>query len=223
MAKREEEFIVQEYNERNNMCTRLGISDKTAKDRETMFENTPMLYREDEHYICPGIEGWQSRYYKIAFGEEATPIFLKKICINYLEGLEWVFKYYTEGCVHWRWKYKYSYPPLLSDLVKYIPQFETDFFIDNIKIASEEQKNRMGTRYREPYKPIEQLVYVLPSIYHYLLPRHIRTKLENEKYRDLFPKNARDMKFQWMFCRYFWECHLTTEEIPQHIIENICS
>ena len=59
-----------------------------------------------------------SRYYKELFDididdESETT----EICLNYLEGLEWNFKYYIEGCPDWRWCYKYKYPPLLRRFI----------------------------------------------------------------------------------------------------------
>ena len=56
---------------------------------------------------------------------------VEKISLNYLSGLEWVFKYYTNVCSDWKWKYNYNYPPLFVDLIKYIPEHDFDF-ITNI-------------------------------------------------------------------------------------------
>ena len=79
----------------------------------------------------PVKEGWNYRYYKTLFECEPTPERVKQICMNYMEGLEWTFKYYRSSCPDWRWKYNYSYPPLLSDLLKHIPYFDTTFIKQN--------------------------------------------------------------------------------------------
>jgi hypothetical protein len=73
-------------------------------------ERPPELSRELERYINPESPGWQQRYYKTLFDMEIDDERRKQICLNYLEGLEWTFKYYTSGCPDWRWSYKYNYP-----------------------------------------------------------------------------------------------------------------
>ena len=111
---------------------------------------------------------------------------IKKICENYLQGLEWVFKYYTNDCPDWNWKYNYSYPPLLNDLIKYIPDKCFEFIINNNSV---------------PVEPETQLAYVLPYDNLHLLENY-ESFIEN--YCHLYTlKN----KYKWSFCRYFWECH----------------
>jgi hypothetical protein len=140
-----------------------------------------------ETYVNPIEHGWQQRYYKALFGSDDKP---NNVSTNYLEGLEWVFKYYTDKCVDWQWKYEYNYPPLLEDLTHSVG------------------KSAVTTKPNAPLHPHTQLCFVLPPQYlREILPTFPVTKYA--KYYDC------EYGFEWSFCRYFWEAHLTMhEEMP---------
>lgn len=204
LAKMERQAIINSVLSRRKIKFH-GKSTANMEDRQFLFENIPMLYFAKETYISPDKDGWEIRYYRMAFNEEnPTREFIKKVCINYLEGLEWVFRYYTEGCVDWKWRYSYHYPPLLTDLVQYIPDFETDFF------------GNVSKYNMQPYHPYTQLAYVVPAWNAGLMPPAVqKTMRENAKY---YPK-MEELEFEWMFCRYFWESHVKLPEIPIEKIE----
>jgi 5'-3' exoribonuclease 2 len=113
----------------------------------------------------------------------------KQICVNYLEGLEWTMKYYTSGCPDWRWCYNYDYPPLLEDLIHYVPYFDNEFIVDLKK--------------DDPVSELVQLCYVLPKQSLHMLPDKLYKQLISQKskfYKD-------DCEFSWSYCKYFWESH----------------
>ncbi len=112
LAKYEEAWMKSEYLQRNEVIIHFN------DNKEIMFNHVPMLYRATEHYINPTEPNWRMRYYSALF-DKAN---IKDVCKNYYEGLEWVYKYYTNQCYDWRWKYKYNYPPLLLDLAMYHPR-----------------------------------------------------------------------------------------------------
>ena len=207
IAKREHGFLINEFFVRDKMDGRV-FKESTMDEKLEILQNVPIIYRADEKYICPNEPYWEKRYYKVLFDNDDLPTVgsdqLKQICNNYLEGLEWVFKYYTNGCPHWRWKYNYEYPPLFSDLCKYIPHFEMDFITDSMK------KNQMNA-----FTPHVQLSYVLPGSNLHLLPPHIEQFLKM-KYADLYPDKY---DFKWAFCRYFWESHPILPEISVELLE----
>ena len=199
LSKNEHEFIVQEYDVRKKWDYLAKKSDPKHIDKdilEEMMQNAPVIYRQDETYICPFESGWESRYYS-RFFEEKDRHNQKEIAKNYLEGLEWVFKYYTNGCPDWEWKYQYIYPPLLKDLFPFIPQ------------------NKQHEYFNQPKKtavsPYVQLAYVLPRHQLHLLPDKYR-QLLLDKYDHLYP--AKNYKFKWAFCRYLWESHICLPDIP---------
>ena len=207
LANEEPRLILNEYESRHKMEKRFYATN-TQEDRINAFENIPTIYRAEEHYIQPGEPGWENRYYNVAFHLEEKPAnnaFLDEVCNNYLEGLEWTFKYYTEGCPHWRWKYNYHYPPLLVDLVKRIPNFETAYIDENSGI-------------NKPFYPNTQLAYVIPPWNHNLL-RDSRAPVLGKQ----FYVGINDLKFQWMFCKFFWESHALLPEIPLSELEKLDS
>jgi 5'-3' exoribonuclease 2 len=211
LAREEPRMIQNEYESRSKLEKRVYPT-ATEEDREIAFDNIPTIYRAEEHYICPCELGWQERYYKVAFHLDKKQMRLDKgfvdtLCNNYLEGLEWTFKYYTEGCPHWRWKYNYHYPPLFADLVERIPNFETKY-IDETKGIN------------MPFQSSTQLAYVIPPWNHHLLSDSQRRILREKDYMKYYI-NVADLQFQWMFCRYFWESHALLPEFPIQRLEQL--
>jgi 5'-3' exonuclease len=199
IAKLEKDLLINEYSVRDKFDKR-SMPASTDEEKLEVTLNLPILFRAEEKYICPTEKGWEKRYYKTLFHEEFSISFLKNLCINYLEGLEWVFKYYSRGCPDWKWKYNYHYPPLFNDLRKYIPHFETDFIHSTNSFA---------------FSPQTQLSFVMPQSQLELLPPPI-CKFLKTNYAELYPTNY---KFQWSFCRYFWESHPILPDIPIQLLE----
>lgn len=191
----EETYIINEHKLRNSK-ERRQMPSTTPEEIFKKFELSPMYNREIERYINPSKPHWQTRYYRSLFGitNDTNGERVRDICINYLEGLEWTMKYYTTGCPDWRWRYKYNYPPLLSDLLHYIPLFDTNFIEAKIE---------------NPVEDLVQLCYVLPRSSLNLLPHDFRIKLLND--HDLWYKG--DCEFVWAYCRYFWESHVEMNDI----------
>jgi len=179
--------LTQEYKIRERWEKR-HFSYSNEENKMKRFLHIPIKNRELEKYIDPHQQGWENRYYKTLFGIDITDDYRRKICINYLEGLEWTFKYYTNECADWRWFYHYDYPPLLKDLLKYVPYWETNMIEKNNHIA---------------VTPHVQLSYVLPKTSLHLLPKKIHQTLL-EEVGDIY---GSDCEFMWAFCKYFWECH----------------
>jgi len=191
LATNEHQYLLREYTLRDKMDGRIW-ADNTPEEKAQLLLNTPIIYRQAEKYINPKDSGWEIRYYKMLFHSDKTlsENHKREICINYLEGLEWVFKYYTVGCPDWRWKYHHSYPPLFKDLIKYIPtDYTTEFILPHSN--------------NKPFSPYLQLAYVLPESQLSLLHSNMTNYLR-KYYSEYYPYQY---EFIWAFCRYFWEAH----------------
>jgi 5'-3' exonuclease len=199
LAEREEEYILAETNLRNKY-QHIHYPTDTHEQRFAKFNALPTYEREVELYIKPHKSHWQHRYYSALCNLDKDELREKQICTNYLEGLEWTLKYYTRGCPDWRWCYNYNYPPLLSDLIKYIPYFDTSY----IKNAN--------TR---PVSQLVQLCYVLPKHSLNLLPANVYKRLL-EAHPEWYGENYNII---WAYCKYFWESHAQLPEIDINELE----
>jgi 5'-3' exonuclease len=197
----EEQYIIVEHKSRNSKERHL-MPQTTPEEKFRRFEATPVFERDMEKYINPVKPFWQSRYYRGLFGikSDTNDMQKKDIAVNYLQGLEWTMKYYTSGCADWRWRYKYNYPPLLQDLIKHVPVFNTEFVVN--KPAN-------------PVSEIVQLCYVLPRTQLSLLPPKLVSELLRHK--DHWYKGNCD--FVWAYCKYFWESHVEMNEIDINELE----
>ena len=199
LAANEEEFFKSETKLRDRRG-KYQLPDETPEDKFKKFDAIPTYERTLEKYINPFTNNWQYRYYKSLFSVEIDENRKKQICINYLEGLEWTMKYYTTGCADWRWCYNYSYPPLFSDLIHYVPYFDTEF-VENIQ--------------PKPVSELVQLCYVLPTQSLDLLPEKLYKSLI-KNHMDWYNS---DCTFVWAYCRYFWESHVNLPHIDINELE----
>ena len=217
LAKQEKELWAQEYETRAKWANRKW-STANEKDRDLLLQNVPVVYRAEELYIAPEYPGWESRYYR-ALVSDADPA---TVCENYLHGLAWVFRYYTQDCVNWRWRYEYDYPPLLKDLAQ----------------CGVFRQGDVISEARGPYSPQVQLAYVIPSVLQEMAGATAGAGSQREpllqdmaratagsghppvqqKSLGLCPPWPKPKPaFQWAFCRYFWEAHVCLPPTQGHI------
>ena len=205
LAKKEHSFLMTEYFVRNKWDQHSWL-DHTPEEKEKILESIPVIYRAEEKYICPSERFWESRYYKVLFEngiKYENEGKRKNICVNYLEGLEWVFKYYTRECPDWKWKYHYHYPPLFSDLIGYISHHQIEYFCHPPN--------------KTVFSPKVQLFYVFPLGQmddSFLQPEW---REHYEKNKEYYPEGK--LKYKWAFCRYFWESHIYLPEISIETLE----
>lgn len=197
LSENEYSYLMNEYKINEKMSLKpMKINEE--EDKMRYIQSLPIYNRTKETIINPSQPYWQHRYYEQLFNininSRATGNkYIKFICLNYLEGLEWTYLYYIKGCKNYQWCYKYSYPPLLCDLVRYIPQFNTTMIEENYHIVS----------------PYTQLAYVLPGQSLHLLPKKVQDYMMT-KYKDVYFK---EHELEWAFCRYLWEAHLDIPEM----------
>ena len=81
-------------------------------------------------------------YYREKFNGDPE----EKVIRNYIEGLEWIIRYYTRGIPSWEWYFPYFYSPFLSDIPRYLSRWRP-----------------ISYRPTSPAEPFQQLLMVFPK------------------------------------------------------------
>ena len=192
IAENEEMFLKEIYNLREKQSKK-NYRENSDEEKEFKFNAMPSWERNLEIFINPFEEGWQQRYYYSLFDIDITKNnqdnkAIGNICTNYLQTLQWTYYYYSKECVNWNHSYNYHYPPLLSDLYKSVPYFDSELVL-------KEDKNIIH--------PHLLLSYVLPRDSLNLLPSNIHNYLL-KNYENHYKE---DYEFIYAFCKYFYEGH----------------
>ncbi|KAG8762834.1 hypothetical protein FRC11_007551 [Ceratobasidium sp. 423] len=150
--------------------------------------------REDDK-LKAALKKWKDDYYKEKLEFKDVEKGVEQLVYRYIEGLQWVMYYYYRGVSSWGWFYNYHYAPRISD-IKNIELLEFNF--------------ELG----KPFKPFEQLMGVLPSASHELIPEAFRELMfsEHSPILDFYPK---DFELDMNGKRQEWEAVVKVPFIDQ--------
>jgi len=171
LARREHSYILDQATSK---------ADRQGKFLEPKFTNHTLLKHVKEIPSTPGktkkvfdLQNYRIDYYAKAgidaagdAGEEAV----RKICLDYLRSIAWVYEYYIAGLPSWRDFYAWHYAPLMYDLV----QVMRDVTTAELKYIYEFEMDAAPL-------PFVQLLSVLPPASASLLPPPLRKLLLSEK------------------------------------------
>jgi len=179
-----------------------------AYERE-LWEHENILNFDEYDYIKLGKsekEDYKFRYYEYNFNSRINqPSFIKKICKNYMNMIEWIKQYYFDiNMPSWRYHYQFNEAPFISDLYEYLNDNMNDKFIDIL--------------YEEPIDIKTQLLSVIPKQYKHILEKNIK-----EKYNKFSNNNVTKYMFPIkphieLNKELYWMCE---PNIPQIDIELI--
>ena len=134
-------------NEKRNLENKLNKKKSFFKD--IVLEKSSSQNEKGKWIV--DIDLYKQNYMKKVFPENCD---VKKICHEYLEGMQWVLSYYTKGVPNWEWYFKHHYAPPASILGLYIKNFKFPLYKNTI-----------------PTTPFQQLLSVLPPQSAGLIPK----------------------------------------------------
>lgn len=106
------------------------------------------------------IENYRQDYY----ASNLPDVPLERLCHEYLEGMQWVLSYYTQGVPNWNWRFPFHYAPFSATLAEHVDTFK----FPEYPITS-------------PSVPFVQLLAILPPKSSTLLPEPLNYILTDEK------------------------------------------
>lgn len=187
---------------------RRSYKNGTAYERKVMeFE---CIEQRTSDCINLGSKGWKERYYKYFFGFTKTNKNryhreINRVCYRYLEGLIWVWNYYTRGCNNWGWHQTDSAAPTIGDFFSYLKSLRSiDVKMPSIDVVV------------KPMKPLEQLLMILPPSSAQLLPEPYSKLLTDNRSPLIKYYPLGKIKLLSVGRSYLHECPMQLPEIDYH-------
>jgi 5'-3' exonuclease len=185
LAFSEESILIENFNEKRKF--RMEGDNEYQKE---LFKIDNLLFKIPDP-IGVGVDSnYRNNYYKHYFNVDISEMesFVEKMVKQYLIGVKWVMFYYFHKIPDWTWFYPYDYPPFITDIYKYLINF------DDIKFKE-----------GKPMDPFEQLLNILPSqSAKYLLPKNLvkLVTLSNSSLIHLYPL---DVDIDFLYKHKYWE------------------
>lgn len=185
LAYSEESILVENFNHKRKM----RLQGETEYEKE-LYKIDNLLFKIPDPVGVGVDSNYRNNYYKHYFNIDISEIedFVKKMVKNYLIGVKWVMFYYFDKIPDWSWFYPYDYPPFISDIYKYLVNFEDIKFKEG-----------------KPMEPFEQLLNILPSqSAKYLLPDSLvkLVTVSNSSIIHLYPL---EVDIDFLYKHKYWE------------------
>lgn len=141
--------------------------DPTTGQPIDKFKHTTLLKFIDSNNQLD-FNGYRIAYYMKS--HISTPEEIRKMCIDYIKTIVWIFEYYVNGLPDWQWAYRYHYSPLMTDLKNVL-----------LTLTTKERDYILKFDIHAPSLPFEQLLSVLPPASYRLLPPEYSSLMLSEK------------------------------------------
>lgn len=196
LGEQEDKVMTAWTRKRRGMASRTsqpGLLPLAKRDElEAVWNSLPVAQPDIENWIDAGSEGWRNRYYEHFLNEMPDPThgetpyspWLERASEQWLQGLMWVWEYYTGPNPSWSWEYQGTHPPPLLQEIGRLGRFEP-----GDKLAD----------WRGPSAAVssaEQLARVLPQ--------RAADAGAGESEWELPP-----VSLAWQYCRHAWEAELS--------------
>ncbi|KAI5152190.1 hypothetical protein ENBRE01_2638, partial [Enteropsectra breve] len=100
---------------------------------------------------------------------------LSRACVEYIRGMQWVYRYYFYDVASWEWFYPFYFAPFMEDLA-YVPEMEMSFSLG------------------KPLKPMCQLLCVLHPLSSDLVPECMQSVFQ--EHTEMYPTEFEIDSFQ---------------------------
>ena len=206
LAEKEDDTVNLIFSKRINYNRYFKVRADNDLDKQTeLLNNRPIIEMDKEFLITKNkfnTTHWKYNYYRYCLDID-TQEEIEHTCHNYLEGIYWTFEYYFNGCVSWRWKYRYNYAPTLGDLNKFLNKDP------DIKFKKD-----------KPVKPVVQLLCILPRESIHIIPKNYQKYMTDTSLglTHLYPDSY---ELSMIFKRYYWQCVPILPDINHNLISLI--